>query len=171
MGRMHRRVSTVLWVSAILIAISAVFVFVTAKDPPENSVEWHKQEYLKFFNQRAGKAWSARWSRVWRRITGAAVVPPAQVRNSISPSIELDRHRDALVHMSYLTERIIPLTNAPAQTVLWRAERKAQTLIPKGRMQFTTFSAYHPNGIVVIITAHAEDMAVLETIVRESHMP
>jgi hypothetical protein len=38
-------------------------------------------------------------------------------------------------------------------------------------MPFTSFSAYDPNGIVIIITAHSEDMPALEKIVRESDTP
>lgn len=168
MERMRKRVSTVLLVSAIFLTLSPVLVLVTTKDPPKNSVEWHKQQYLKLFNQRAGKTLSSRISGVWRRITGAPRVLPSDFSNSVALSNELDRHRDALVNMRHLTERNIRLTNAPAQAVILRAYRKAQALIPKVRMHFTNFSAYDPNGIVVIVTAHAEDMPALEKIVRES---
>ena len=94
-----------------------------------------------------------------------------EVDHRLARQDELDRHRDSLVNLKYLTERTIRLTNAPAQVVILRAYRKAQTLIPKVRMQFTNFSAYDPNGIVVIVTALAEDMPALEKVVRESDTP
>jgi hypothetical protein len=168
---MRERFSRVLLVSASLLVLSALLFFVSTSDPPENSVEWHKEHYLKLFNKRAGKTLPARCARVWRRLTGAPLVQPSDIRKYTALSLELDRHRDALVHMKYLTERNILLTNAPAQAVILRAHRKAQTLIPKVRMQLTNFSAYDPNGIVVIVTAHAVDMPALEKIVRDSDTP
>src|SRR5688572_9657192 len=101
---MHKRFRVVLLVSASALTLLALLFFVTLKEPPENSVEWHKQQYLKLFNKRAGKTLPARCSRVWRRLTGAPLILQSDISNSAALSTELDRHRDALVHMKYLTE-------------------------------------------------------------------
>ena len=167
---MPRRFVTALLAIALLITLVLLYVS-TRNDPPENSVEWHKQQYLTLFNARAGKTLSARCARFWRKVTGAALNRRLDVSNSVALSSKLDLHREALITMKYLTERTVRLTNAPAQVVLIRAYRSAANVIPKSRMQFTNFSWYDPNGIVIIVTGYAEDMPILEKLVCDADMP
>lgn len=74
----------------LVIAIPAALIFViwaAREKPPENSLAWHKQQYLALFNKRAGQTLKARQVVLLRAFRKARnVIPKSRIQfTNLSP--------------------------------------------------------------------------------------
>jgi hypothetical protein len=98
----------------IIGAIAGVVLGVLAyllSQPKKGSVEYHKARYLRASYRESGSDWRSRLAR-WLAVRTQI---PAFLPDQEERAQEVAFHRNALVRLGYLSERMIPFTNTSVE--------------------------------------------------------
>ncbi len=157
-------------IGAMAGVVMGVAVYVLSQ-PKEGTVAWHKKEYLRAQEERAGRTLSKKAKRLIERLRVSIgfARKPTMLTPSRPRDGELKKHQSALIQFGFLEEKTVRVSR-PLGGKVDRILDETSAIIPKKRRQFAQLS---PAPVLTVpsfvtIVAPPEDIVIWEDLIRKA---